>query len=47
MSHDPNTNVVDVYVRYLRSKLDSEQSEGSVIETVRGRGYRLRNGDEA
>ncbi len=47
MSHDPTTNVVDVYVRYLRSKLDSEQSEGSVIETVRGRGYRLRNGDEA
>lgn len=46
MSHDPSTNVVDVYVRYLRSKLDSEGFE-SVIETVRGRGYRLKKGDEA
>jgi DNA-binding response OmpR family regulator len=35
--HDPGTNVVDVYVGYLRRKLDSRR-----IETVRGRGYRLR-----
>ena len=34
---DPGSNVVDVYVRYLRRKL----GEG-VIETVRGVGYRLR-----
>jgi DNA-binding response OmpR family regulator len=33
---DPGSNVVDVYVRYLRQKL----GEGS-IETVRGMGYRL------
>jgi len=33
---DPGSNVVDVYVRYLRKKL----GEG-VIETVRGMGYRL------
>ena len=33
---DPGSNVVDVYVRYLRRKL----GEG-VIETVRGMGYRL------
>lgn len=33
---DPTSNVVDVYVRYLRRKL----GEG-VIETVRGMGYRL------
>jgi two-component system, OmpR family, copper resistance phosphate regulon response regulator CusR len=33
---DPESNVVDVYVRYLRRKL----GEG-VIETVRGMGYRL------
>ncbi len=46
MSHDPTTNVVDVYVRYLRSKLDGEDTEASVIETVRGRGYRLRPEDE-
>lgn len=36
---DPGSNVVDVYVRYLRRKL----GEG-VIETVRGMGYRLRAG---
>lgn len=34
---DPGSNVVDVYVRYLRKKLGAE-----VIETVRGMGYRLR-----
>jgi two-component system copper resistance phosphate regulon response regulator CusR len=33
---DPESNIVDVYVRYLRRKL----GEG-VIETVRGMGYRL------
>ena len=33
---DPRSNVVDVYVRYLRRKLGD-----GVIETVRGMGYRL------
>lgn len=37
---DPGSNVVDVYVGYLRKKL----GEG-VIETVRGMGYRLVAGD--
>ncbi|NUR74741.1 MAG: response regulator transcription factor [Thermoleophilia bacterium] len=36
---DPGSNVVDVYVRALRRKLGA-----GVIETVRGRGYRLRAG---
>jgi len=35
-------NVVDVYVNYLRNKLD-QQGEPRVIETVRGRGYILRD----
>ncbi len=34
---DPGSNVVDVYVGYLRRKLGKER-----IETVRGVGYRLR-----
>ena len=34
---DPNSNVVDVYVRYLRNKVGTDS-----IETVRGAGYRLR-----
>jgi DNA-binding response OmpR family regulator len=33
---DPESNVVDVYVRYLRKKLGDD-----AIETVRGMGYRL------
>lgn len=40
-SFDPQSNVVDVYVRYLRGKLDLPGEE-TVIETVRGGGYRLR-----
>jgi two-component system, OmpR family, response regulator len=37
---DPQTNVVDVYVRRLRSKVDLKP-EAPLIETVRGVGYRL------
>jgi DNA-binding response OmpR family regulator len=37
--HDPGSNVVDVYVGYLRKKLGS-----SVVETVRGVGFRWRAG---
>jgi DNA-binding response OmpR family regulator len=34
--HDPGSNVVDVYIRYLRKKLGAD-----AIQTVRGAGYRL------
>ncbi len=34
---DPGSNIVDVYIGYLRAKLGAEH-----IETVRGMGYRLR-----
>lgn len=34
------TNVVDVYVRYLRNKIDD--NDGSYIQTVRGTGYVMR-----
>ncbi len=36
------TNVVDVYIRYLRNKLDREY-EPTLIHTVRGIGYILRS----
>jgi DNA-binding response OmpR family regulator len=37
---DPESNVVDVYVSYLRNKLD-RRGEPSLIATVRGAGYRF------
>jgi len=39
MDFDPQTNLVDVYVGYLRRKLGEQ-----AIETVRGAGYRLQTG---
>jgi DNA-binding response OmpR family regulator len=39
-SFDPGSNVVDVYVRYLRRKID-RPGEPSLIATVRGAGYRF------
>jgi two-component system OmpR family response regulator len=40
-AYDGDSNVVDVYVRYLREKVDRPYGKNS-IETVRGSGYRLR-----
>jgi len=36
LDFDPGSNVVEVYVRYLRAKIGADR-----IETVRGMGYRL------
>ena len=41
--YENRSNVVDVYVRYLREKIDRPFDSES-IETVRGAGYRLREG---
>ena len=38
---DSVSNLVDVYIRRLRAKIDGERTD-SAIETVRGAGYRLR-----
>jgi DNA-binding response OmpR family regulator len=38
---DPQTNVVDVYIRRVRGKIDTPDSP-SLIETVRGVGYRFK-----
>ncbi len=40
-AYEGDSNVVDVYVRYLREKVDRPFGRRS-IETVRGAGYRLR-----
>ncbi|HYW29368.1 MAG TPA: response regulator transcription factor [Gaiellales bacterium] len=41
---DPRSNLVDVYIGYLRRKLGDA---GDAIETVRGMGYRLRRAQAA
>jgi DNA-binding response OmpR family regulator len=38
MPEQTGTNIVDVYVNYLRRKVDTE---GDLIQTMRGSGYRL------
>lgn len=42
IDYDANTNVVDVYVSYLRNKIDISGSR-KLIETVKGLGYIIRN----
>ena len=44
--YENRSNVVDVYVRYLREKIDRPYGRES-LETVRGAGYRLRADGEA
>ena len=38
--YDPGTKIVDVYVRYLRAKIDLP-GEPSLIQTIRGVGYMI------
>lgn len=38
---DPGTNLVDVYIQRIRKKIDTPES-ASLIETIRGVGYRIR-----
>jgi two-component system copper resistance phosphate regulon response regulator CusR len=44
-SFDGVTNIVDVYVRHLRSKVDDGHT-AKMIRTVRGTGYMIRSGSE-
>jgi two-component system, OmpR family, response regulator len=45
-AYENRSNVVDVYVRYLREKIDRPFGSSS-LETVRGVGYRLRSAQAA
>ena len=40
--YEPETNVIDVYIRYLRAKLNNEDKE-EYIQTVRSVGYIMRS----
>jgi two-component system OmpR family response regulator len=41
-AYDGTSNIIDVYIRYLREKVDRPFGRHA-IETVRGAGYRLRS----
>lgn len=40
MHFDPMSNTIDVYINFLRKKIDQDRDR-SLIETLRGAGYRL------
>ena len=44
LKFDPGTNVVDVYIRYLRRKIDAGEGR-PMIQTVRGFGYTISDSD--
>ena len=46
IAYEGGSNVVDVYVRYLREKIDRPFGRHS-LETVRGQGYRLTGSADA
>ena len=39
--YDSFSNIVDVYIRYLRRKIDSDKKSGGYIHTVKGAGYKF------
>ena len=41
INFDPFTNIIDVYVNYLRKKIDTGRAQ-PLIHTIRGRGYILK-----
>jgi DNA-binding response OmpR family regulator len=43
--YEGDTNVIDVYIRYLRSKID-QRFDKEIIRTVRGVGYQIKEAKE-
>lgn len=39
---DPESNIIDVYIKRLRSKLESEADTKPIIQSIRGVGYRMK-----
>jgi len=46
MDYDGLTNIVDVYIRHLRSKIDDRYPE-KLIHTIRGIGYMIEAPEKA
>ena len=39
--YEPETNVIDVHIRYLRKKIEGNDSTEKYIQTIRGVGYKI------
>ncbi len=39
---DPESNIIDVYIKRLRSKIEKDDESKSLIQSIRGVGYRMR-----
>ncbi len=42
-SFDPESNIIDVYIKRLRSKIENEDGSKPLIQSIRGVGYRMRD----
>jgi len=40
---DPESNIIDVYIKRLRSKIENEDGSRPLIQSIRGVGYRMRD----
>jgi DNA-binding response OmpR family regulator len=40
---DPESNIIDVYIKRLRSKVENEDGSRPLIQSIRGVGYRMRD----
>ena len=40
---DPESNIIDVYIKRLRSKIEHEDGSKPLIQSIRGVGYRMRD----
>lgn len=42
-SFDPESNIIDVYIKRLRSKIENDDGSRPLIQSIRGVGYRMRD----
>ncbi len=40
---DPESNIIDVYIKRLRTKIENEDGSKPLIQSIRGVGYRMRD----
>jgi len=45
-SFDPESNIIDVYIKRLREKIEFDPSQPQLIQSIRGVGYRIREIEE-